>query len=525
MSQPTERVKQTVSRNPATGEVLGCTPVTPETDLRPLVERARIAQKQWAGVPIQERTERMRRVRDHLAVNAEAIADLICKENGKTRVDALATEVMPALMAVDYYRRHARKFLKPCRPAPGNILLAYKRSKVMRVPYGVIAVISPWNYPFAIPFSEVVIGLLAGNAVILKTATATQLIGRALASCFEGADLPSGVFSYVNLPGAVAGSAFLQAGVDKLFFTGSVAAGKHLMAAAAETLTPLVLELGGNDAMLVCEDADLHRGAAGALWAGFSNCGQSCAGVERIYVHERVYAQFLEILKAKVEFLRVGCGERFDVDMGVMTTEKQIEKVRAHLEDALAKGAVVYARSQEPAGVQNGLPALVLTEVTHEMRMMQEETFGPLVGVMRVENMDQAVALANDTQLGLTASIWSRNAKRAEQLAGRIKAGVVTINDHMISHGLAETPWGGFKQSGIGRTHARIGFDEMTQVQVIVHDRLPFAKKNIWWYPSGKEVFDGLLGGLQLLYARSFAIRLRGLWRFIRIVPRCFGRD
>src|SRR5208337_3263194 len=233
--------------------------------------------------------------------------------------------------------------------------------------------ISPWNYPFSIPFSEVIMALLAGNAVVLKVASETQLVGKALEACIGAAGLPSGLFAYVNLPGKQAGSALLEAGVNKLFFTGSVAVGQQLMAEASRTLTPLSLELGGNDAMLVCEDADLDRAAAGALWAGMQNAGQSCGRVERIYVHEAVYEEFLRLLKERVEALRVGHDRDFEVDVGAMTTRRQLETVGRHVQDALGKGAVLYASSKSPED-SNGLflPAMVVTNVDHGMLLMRE---------------------------------------------------------------------------------------------------------------------------------------------------------
>lgn len=523
--QTSEKAEQTLCRNPATGEILGYSPVTSVQELEQIVSKARIAQKSWAELEVRERVRYMIRVRDHLTQHAERITEVIFRDNGKTRVDALATEVLPAAMAVNYYAKQAKKFLKARHVFPGNILFLNKVSKIVRVPYGVVGVISPWNYPFAIPFSEVVMALLAGNAVILKTASETQWVGRIVEECFLSAKLPEGIFNYVNIPGRLVGSAFLKKGIDKLFFTGSVAVGKQLMAEAGETLTPLVVELGGNDAMLVCEDADLHRAASGAVWAGFQNSGQSCGGIERIYVHEKAYDSFLELLKKKVEALRVGLDENFNVDIGAMTTEGQVSTVKRHLEDALAKGAVVYARSPQPEGDNSGnkLPAVVLTEVNHDMLLMQEETFGPLLGVMKVRDMDEAVVLANDSHLGLTGSVWSRNRKLAETLARQIQVGAVTINDHLMSHGLAETPWGGVKQSGIGRTHGGIGFDEMTQPQVIVHDILPFVRQNIWWHPHGKKIYDGLLGAIRFLYGKFIPQRAKGLYDLLKIVPRYFS--
>jgi len=515
----------TACYNPATGEWIGESPLNHVDELPQLVAKARAIQECWERLPLHRRIDYIRRIRHILVDQAESITATIAQDNGKVRVDALAAEVLPAAMAITYYMKNARRFLKSRPLAAGNLMLINKRSRIERRPFGVIGIISPWNYPFAIPFSEVIMALLAGNAVILKTASETQLVGRMLESCIQSAGLPEGLFQYVNLPGKIAGDGLLAAGIDKLFFTGSVATGKYLMGKAAETLTPVVLELGGNDPMIVCEDADLYRAAGGAVWAGLSNCGQSCGGVERIYVHASVYDRFLDILKSKVESLRVGRDIDFDVDMGAMTTERQAATVRQHIDEALQKGAHIFAQSAAPADNRAAfLPAVVLVDVDHSMQVMRDETFGPVVGVMKYSTTEEAIALANDSYLGLTASIWSRSRRRAMQIASRLKAGAVTINDHLMSHGLAETPWGGFKQSGIGRTHGRLGFDEMTQPQVIVNDVMPFVKKNMWWPPYSRTLYDGLLGLIRFLYARRVVSRLTGMWRVLKIFPRYFTR-
>jgi acyl-CoA reductase-like NAD-dependent aldehyde dehydrogenase len=269
---------RTICRNPATGEILGHSALNSIEVVGQASGRARQVQPAWSQRPVRERVRYLNRVRAYIAENADELAEIISRDNGKTRTDALASEVLPAAMAVDYYCRNAVAFLKDRRIRPGNLLMANKVSRIIRVPYGVVGIISPWNYPFSIPFSEVVMALLAGNAVLLKVATETQLVGRAIERCLAAAGLPEGLFAYLNLPGRIAGTALLEAGVDKLFFTGSVAVGQTLMAEAARTLTPVVLELGGNDPMLVCADADPERAAAGAVWAGLQNCGQSCGG-------------------------------------------------------------------------------------------------------------------------------------------------------------------------------------------------------------------------------------------------------
>lgn len=515
---------QTEIRNPATGALLGYSQLNSVAEVRQAIEQARAVQPQWVSTPIKERVRLMKKVQRYLADHMDDLSEIVSRDNGKTRIEALATEILPAAMAVAYYCRQADRFLRPQKIAPGNLFLLNKRSRIERVPFGVVGIISPWNYPFSIPFSEVVMALLAGNAVILKTASETQLVGRTLEACFQAADLPSGLFHYVNVPGRQSSEAMLDGGVDKLFFTGSVPVGKQIMARAAETLTPVVLELGGNDAMLVCEDADLERAAEGAVWAGLQNCGQSCGGVERIYVHESVYNAFLERLKEKVETLRIGYDTDHQVDLGAITVERQMETVQTHMVDALEKGAVVFAQAEVSEECPDGqfMPAAVLTDVDHTMLVMQEETFGPVLGVMKVKNMDEAIELANDSNLGLTGSVWSRNRPKAKQLARRIKAGAITINDHLMSHGLAETPWGGFKQSSIGRTHGQLGFDEMTQPQVIVDDWLGFTKRQLWWPPYSPEIYEGLRGIMTALYQPGLGGKWAGLRKVLKILPRMF---
>jgi succinate-semialdehyde dehydrogenase/glutarate-semialdehyde dehydrogenase len=427
-------------------------------------------------------------------------------------------------MATKYYAKKARKFLKSKKIASSSLVLINKRSIVKYVPYGVVGVISPWNYPFAIPFSEVIMALIAGNGVILKTATETQLVGLALRDAVNSADLPKGLFQFINLPGRIAGDAFLKNKIDKLFFTGSVPIGKELMKLASETLTPVSLELGGNDAMLVCEDADIDRAVNGAVWAGLSNAGQSCGGVERIYVHQKIYNKFIDLLKEKIELLRVGNPSDFNTDVGVMTTAKQLNTVKLHLDDALNNGAELFAEAKTHDDSQNISTPCVLTNVNHNMLMMREETFGPLLGVMKVKSMDEAIELANDSDLGLTGSVWSKNHKEAIKLGSRIKAGAITINDHLMSHGLSETAWGGFKESGIGRAHGEQGFLEMVQAQYIINDILPGVKKNIWWHPYSKELYDGMKSIVYLFYGNSISQKLKNLFKPLKVIPRMFKK-
>ena len=513
------------SKNPTTGEGIGMYALHTPEDVKWAVMKAREAQEEWAELPVKERARALFKIRDYIIDNAEGLAQIIYMDNGKTRTEAMVGEVFGTVAHIDYLAKNAKRLLKDYNLKPSNLLLAYKKSKIIRVPFGVIGIISPWNYPFTIPMVEIAMALMAGNAVIVKVASETLATGKAIEMCVRAGGLPDGLFHYINLPGRVAGDAFFDAGVDKLFFTGSVGVGKYLMAKASETLTPLSLELGGNDPMLICPDVDVYRAAAGAVWAGLTNCGQTCASVERIYVHKDVYEPFVETLSEMVTSLRVGPDEDFSSDICSMTTKGQMNVVEKHIQDAVEKGAVIKARANCPEDSSgNFLPAVVLTNVNHSMQVMQDETFGPIIAVMKVDDMEEAIDLANDSNLGLTASVWSKSRKNAMAIARRIQAGVVMVNDHLMSNGLPETPWGGFKESGIGRTHGELGFAEMTQPVCLVNDYLVGAKRNMWWFPHGKNVYDGILGMMHMLYSKNILKRLVGSLKLNRLFLRTFTK-
>ncbi len=285
------------------------------------------------------------------------------------------------------------------------------------------------------------------------------------------------------------------------------------MAKAAETLTPVSLELGGNDPMIICAEANLKKAANGAIWAGLSNSGQSCAGIERVYVHRDVYEPFLKILQKKVEQLRVGDPSEAENHIGTMTTARQQAAVRKVLEEAIDQGAVVLALSQIDEGTDQALPATILTDVTHEMTIMKEETFGPVLGVMPFDTIEEAINLANDSDLGLTASVWTRNQRLGRKIAAELQAGVVTINNHLISHGIPNLPWGGFKLSGIGRTHGELGLLEMTEARAIVNDYLPLNKQ-FYWTPVPGFIYRRWIG-FMMLVGGTWKFKLKGLLKLI----------
>ncbi|KAG5465841.1 hypothetical protein CUR178_00555 [Leishmania enriettii] len=505
-------------KNPATGDVVGRYVQQQTSDIPKAVANARVAQKAWARLSYDERAVHLKKMKSFLAANADRASNLIVSCSGKTRQDALATEILSGVLACDWYAKNTKKALAPQKLPVGSIFFANKSNTIYYEPVGVVGIISPWNYPFSIPFGEVLMGLMAGNAVLLKVATNSTPVGCFIDEVMQAGELPAGLFQHLIVSGAEVGRALLQSGINKLFFTGSVGVGKKLMAEAAKTLTPVSLELGGNDPMLVLKDASIERAVNCACWGGYQNAGQSCGGVERIYVDESIYPEFLAQLKVKTEALRHGLDTgAFDVDMGCITTRGQYDAIDAQVKEALAQGARIEAQSHPSANCpKDGLfyPATVLSGCTSSMRIMKEETFGPILPVVPFKTEEEGIQMANDCIMALTSSVHSRNMKHAKEVAMRLESGVVTINDHLYSHGMSEAPWGGWKESGIGRTHGYLGLKEMVNAKCINSDLLPsrFLPRNLWWYPFTRET-DAMLRNL-LAFAAPTGIRkmLSSLW-------------
>jgi acyl-CoA reductase-like NAD-dependent aldehyde dehydrogenase len=511
--------RKVVPVNPATGEVLRELECASEDEVRDAVLRARSAQAGWVELGLRRRLGIIGEFQGRLFSKKSEIAAAITREMGKPLVEALVTEVLVVLDAARFLIDNAWGLLRD-EPVPhGNLVTKLKSGWLVREPHGVIGIISPWNYPFSIPATETLAALVAGNAVVLKPSELTPLVALELASLLHTAGVPEDVFQVVVGEGP-AGAALLRSPIDKLVFTGSVGTGKRIAAAAAERLLPVVLELGGKDPMLVVDDADVDVASSAAVWGAFVNAGQACLSVERCYVHHRLYESFAKACAEKTKQLRVGNGMDAQTDVGPMIRQRQVRIVESHVEDAKARGARVLAGGiRLPELGVNFYAPTVLAGVTQDMRIMREETFGPVLPVMACADDEEAVRLANDSEYGLAASVWTRDPKRGERLARRIHAGTVMVNDVISCFGISEAPHGGVKASGMGRTHGRFGLDEMVRVKYLDMDRMPGMKK-VWWHGYGESFRRQMEGFLDMQFARGMGKRLRGALRAAGMVRR-----
>jgi len=496
------------SINPATGETLGYFEKTSPTALPQIVARAQAAQAAWGRVPIGERCARLRDLRDRIMAQRDALADAVVAESGKPRVEALFADIFVAVDTAAYFAKNAARLLSPERVPHHSTAAKGKSGKLTYEPLGVIGIISSWNYPLAIPMSQVIPAVAAGNSVICKTSDFTPHCGALIEKLFADAGFPKDLVTVVQGGGEV-GQALIDADPDKILFTGSVATGRRVAEACAKRLIPTVLELGGKDAMLVLADADLDVAASAAVWGSYTNCGQVCLSVERFFVEQSVSDEFAARCVAKTKKLRLGTGSDPATDVGPMIRPQHVQRMVDLIEDAVSRGAGVRCGGHPRVDLgANFFEPTVITNVDSSMKLFQEETFGPILAIQPVRGTEEAITRANDSPFALSASVWTRDSARGEAVAKRLRAGAVMVNDAISYFAIVEAPHGGCGASGWGRTHGKAGLLEMVQTKYIDVDRLPSREKP-WWYRYGAELEHAADAFLQFEYGRGIAARLR----------------
>ncbi len=495
-------IDQLESRNPATGDRVGTVPITAPEQVAAVVDDVAKVQRFWAQLTLADRARYLDRAAQVLIDEADEIRDLIVREQGKPRNEAFSMEILPTIDALRWIGHAGIEILSDEKIPISQVFLKTKSAAFTYEPLGVIGVISPWNYPWSIPFVEVALALMAGNGVVLKPASLTPLIGERIGRVFERAGVPEGLVRAIHGPGT--GPALIDSRVAKVFFTGSVKTGRGVGEACAKRLKGTVLELGGKDPMIVLPDCNLEHAIAGALWGGFANAGQTCSGIERVYVMGEVAERFIAGVVAGAQKLRVGDPMEWDTEIGPMVTRDQFELVHELVDDAVLAGATLNCGGPVPApeGFPHGAfyAPTVLTGVTHEMRIMREEIFGPVLPIVVVESEDEAVSLANDSDFGLGASVWTCDRSKGERIAREIESGMVWINDHMFSHGACQCSWGGVKASGLGRTHSKFGLYECVNIKLRVWE--PSTVRNAWWHPYDETLGQALRQTATILYGR-----------------------
>ena len=488
--------------NPATGEVIRRIAVTPPERVAEMVARARAAQTAWEALGFDGRARVLRRAQKWLVDHRDEVIATIVAETGKTYEDALVAEIMYGVSAFGFWAKNAPKFLEDERVRAASPFVAGRKLVVRYRPVGVVGVIGPWNYPLTNSFGDCIPALAAGNAVVLKPSEVTPLTSLEMLEGMRASGLPEGVLQVA--PGYGETGAALIDEVDMVMFTGSTATGRKVMERAARTLTPVSLELGGKDPMIVLADADLERASNAAVHYSMQNAGQTCISVERVYVEEPIYDEFVGRVTQKVRALRQGEPHGpGSVDVGAITSPAQLDIIDRHVREAQEAGAEVLAGGHRAPGAGRFYEPTVMVGVDHSMLALREETFGPTLPIMKVRDADEAVRLANDTEYGLAASVWTKDAAKGETLARRIEAGAVCVNDAQLNYLALELPMGGWKQSGLGVRHGAAGIRKYTRQQALLVTRFAPTKKDLQMM-GYRAATTRVLGALvRLLYGRG----------------------
>lgn len=494
-----------VSMSPTTGEPIGEIAATPPDRLSGIMDRARTAQPRWDQIGLRHRLDHFRRLKAVIYQHRAELVDLISAENGKSAPDALVGEVWPTLETISFYLRHAERILRPRRVF--SYIFPHRTHVIEHRAHGVVLVISPWNYPLYLASPPIISALIAGNTVIFKPSEFSPQFGQKIVDLFHTAGFPPDVIQVAHGTGET-GAGLIALKPDKICFTGSVPTGRKVAKAAGEQLIPVTLELGGKDAAIVLEDADLTRAANGIAWASMHNSGQACASVERVYVQRSIMNAFTDAL---VEAIRAHAtvGE----SMGAITTDGQLRIIESHVDEAVAHGARLVTGGKRADRAGRFYEPTVITNLTGSEKVVREETFGPVIALLPCDSPDHAVELANDSPFGLLGSVWTRDTRKGMQLARRLKVGAAAVNDHIMSASLPSLPWGGRKDSGYGRTRGAEGLLDMTVSQVLSAERFTgWLKTELPWYPYTPGKYGLIQRVMAVLYAPTLKRKFAALY-------------
>jgi acyl-CoA reductase-like NAD-dependent aldehyde dehydrogenase len=500
--------------NPATFEPVATYPLMSPGEVDQAVKRAKAAFPSWSQSAISQRQAILKRAAAVLAENAAEYARQIAAENGKTAMDAMLADIFSTAHLLSHYGKKLGKYLAPVK-VEGTLLFPGRKTYYVFEPKGVVGVISPWNYPFTLSAGPVISAVAAGNSVVLKPSSQTTRSGLIVKEIFVKAGLPPDVAQVVTGSGSHTGDALAShPGLDMLFFTGSTEIGNKINVKAAERLIPVIMELGGKDVAIVTKNADIDRAVSGTAWGAFTNCGQTCIGTEIILVDKSIFTLFAEKLARHAGGIKtgMGCGE-----VGAMTMDSQFRLVIEQLEDAVAKGATVLAGGKPEEGrTGRFFPPTVLTGTTPDMRVRTEETFGPLKCLIPFDTVDEAIAIANASEYGLSASVYTRDPKEGKALAARLKTGSVNINDALVTYAVPSLPFGGVKKSGIGRYHGAIGLQAFTDIKSVTEFYWPL-KREFFWYPIPKETETLFPHLMVMMFGQKAADKLKAAGSAVRV--------
>ena len=500
--------------DPRDGSLLEPVAATMEEELPRLIETAKIAQGVWASISPQDRAAMLRRARTRFVERSAELVALLCRENGKPEGEAYTSEIIPNIGLFDYWLGEAPKLLQPTPVRLSPLEYPKKRGVITLEPRGVVGLIAPWNYPISLPLRSLIPALLAGNSVVFKPSEYAPRIGKEISALFDGI-LPEGALTLIQGGGEL-GAALIDH-VDYVIFTGSVATGKKVAERAAQRLIPVALELGGKDAALVLEDADLERAAQGICWASFSNAGQNCSAVERVYVVASVAQTFVNRVTEIARELRLS------QDVGPLVHAGQRAIVEAQLTQAKEGGALIKHGGQRGPGPGFYLqPTIVLLPQSDQLALEREETFGPVMPIRVVKDEAEAIQRANDSRYGLTASVWTRDLARGERVAAKLKVGVATINNHSFTAALPMAPWSGVKESGAGVTNSARAFEEMCRPKFTLIDASTDARE-LWWYPYNETLTE--IGKALVQRAKGGVSMVLGMGKALALLPRRFRRS